>query len=52
MPVFPSEDALMKSLFLGMRRLEKKRTTKVRDWGTTYSQLMISFAEKLTGKAA
>jgi transposase-like protein len=51
-PTFPSEDALMKSLFLGIRRLEKKWTTKVQDWGTIYSQLIILFAEKLTGKAA
>jgi hypothetical protein len=41
----------MKSLFLGIRRLEKKWTTKVQDWGTICSQLTILFAEKLTGKA-
>ncbi|MDR1235670.1 MAG: transposase [Holosporaceae bacterium] len=40
--------------FLGIRRLEKKWTTKVQDWGTTHSQLTILFAEKKpeTGKAA
>ncbi|MDR2781404.1 MAG: IS256 family transposase, partial [Holosporaceae bacterium] len=46
-PTFPSEDALMKSLYLGIRRLEKKWTTKVRDWGIIYSQLLILFGDKI-----
>lgn len=33
-PSFPSEDALMKSLYLGIQRLQKKWTTKISDWGT------------------
>jgi transposase-like protein len=51
-PTFPSEDALMKSLYLWIRRLEKKWTTKFRDWGTTYSQLLILFGDKINGIAA
>jgi transposase-like protein len=51
-PTFPSEDALIKSLFLGIRRLEKKWTTKVHDWGIIYSQLMILFDVKLDKIAA
>jgi transposase-like protein len=51
-PTFPSEDALMKSIFLGIRRLEKKWTTKVHNWGIIYSQLMILFSERLNKMAA
>jgi transposase-like protein len=40
--VFPSADALLKCLFLGTRRLEKK-WTKVHNWGEIYSQLLIIF---------
>jgi transposase-like protein len=40
--VFPSADALLKSLFLGTHRLEKK-WTKVHNWGEIYSQLLIIF---------
>jgi transposase-like protein len=51
-PTFPSEDALIKSLFLGIKRLEKKWTTKVRDWGIIYSQLLILFGNKINEVAA
>lgn len=46
-PTFPSEDALSKSLFLGIRRLQKKWTTKVRNWGVIYSQLLILFGQRI-----
>jgi transposase-like protein len=38
---FPSEDALLKSLYLGIKNVEKKFLTKIRDWGIIYSQLLI-----------
>ncbi|MDR1941637.1 MAG: IS256 family transposase [Endomicrobium sp.] len=37
---FPSADALLKCLFLGVRRLEKK-WSKVHNWGEIYGQLLI-----------
>ncbi len=40
--IFPSADALLKCLFLGTRRLEKK-WAKVHNWGEIYSQLLIIF---------
>jgi transposase-like protein len=40
--VFPSADALLKSLFLGTQRLERK-WAKVHNWGEIYSQLLIIF---------
>ncbi len=46
-PSFPSEDALMKSLYLGIQRLQKKWTTKISDWGTIYSQLQILFGTRV-----
>jgi hypothetical protein len=42
----------MKSLFLGIKRLEKKWSIKVRDWGTIYSQLLILFGDKINRTAA
>jgi transposase-like protein len=51
-PTFPTEDALIKSLYLGIRRLEKKWVSKIRNWGIIYSQLMILFGDKLNKIAA
>ena len=38
---FPTEDSLLKSLYLGVKNVEKKFLTKIRDWGIIYSQLLI-----------
>ena len=46
-PSFPSEDALCKSLFLGIRQLQRKWTTKIHNWGIIYSQLLIIFSDRL-----
>jgi transposase-like protein len=51
-PTFPSEDALCKSLFLGIKNLEKKWNTKIQNWGIIYSQLMILFDQKLNKVSA
>jgi transposase-like protein len=42
----------MKSLYLGIRRLEKKWRTKVHNWGIIYSQLLILFGDRLQRVAA
>jgi hypothetical protein len=42
----------MKSLYLGVRRLERKWTTKVRNRGIIYSQLLILFGDRLNNAAA
>jgi len=47
-PIFTNEDALMKILFLGVKNLKKKWSTKVRNWGAIYSQLLILKKEILT----
>jgi transposase-like protein len=38
---FPTEDSLLKSLYLGIRNVEKKFLTKIKDWGIIYSKLLI-----------
>jgi len=46
-PVFPSEDALRKALFLATRNITKKWTNKIRDWGQIYGELSIIFEGRL-----
>lgn len=46
-PSFPDEDALLKSLYLGIVNIEKKWTSKVRNWGIIYSQLQILFNDRV-----
>jgi len=46
-PVFPSEDALKKALFLATRNITKKWTAKIHDWGQIYGELSIIFDGRL-----
>jgi transposase-like protein len=46
-PVFPSDEALKKALFLATRNITKKWTTKIRDWGQIYGELSIVFENRL-----
>jgi transposase-like protein len=46
-PVFPSDEALKKALFLATRNITKKWTTKIRDWGQIYGELSIVFDGRL-----
>jgi len=46
-PVFPSEEALKKALFLATQNIVKKWTTKIRDWGQIYGELSIIFEGRL-----
>jgi transposase-like protein len=46
-PVFPSDDALRKALFLTTRNIVKKWTNKIRDWGQIYGELSIIFEGRL-----
>lgn len=45
--VFPSDDALLKMLYLAMMDITKKWTGRRKDWGQIHSQLEIFFAERL-----
>lgn len=45
--VFPTDDSLLKMLYLAMIDITKKWTGKRKDWGQIHSQLEIYFAERL-----
>lgn len=44
---FPSDMALMKLVYLATRRIEKKWTTPLQNWGLTVQQLAIKFEGRL-----
>jgi transposase-like protein len=46
-PVFPSDDALKKALFLATQIITKKWTMKIRDWGQIYGELSVMFEGRL-----
>ena len=46
--VFPTDDSLLKMLYLAMIDITKKWTGKRKDWGQIHSQLEIYFAERLS----
>ena len=45
--VFPTDDSLLKMLYLAMIDITKKWTGKRKDWGQIHSQLEIFFADRL-----
>ena len=47
--VFPSDDSLLKMLYLAMIDITKKWTGHRQDWGQIHSQLEIFFEENLSG---
>jgi len=47
--VFPTDDSLLKMLYLAIIDITKKWTGKRRDWGIIHSQLEVFFADRLEG---
>lgn len=45
--VFPHEQSVFKVVYLALQELEKKWTTRLRDWALVYSQLLIFFEDRL-----
>lgn len=45
--VFPTDDSLLKMLYLAMMDITKKWTGKRRDWGVIHSQLEVFFSDRL-----
>ena len=48
--VFPSDDSLLKMLYLATMDITKKWTGHRQDWGQIHSQLEIYFEERLIGR--
>ena len=46
--VFPTDDSLLKILYLAMMDVTKKWTGRRKDWGIIHSQLEIYFADRLS----
>ena len=46
--IFPSDDSLLKMLYLAMMDITKKWTGHRQDWGVIHSQLEIYFEERLS----
>lgn len=46
--VFPTDDSLLKMLYLAMMDITKKWTGRRKDWGRIHSQLEIFFEERIT----
>jgi transposase-like protein len=44
---FPTDDAVMKSVFLAVNEVTKKWTMPIRDWGLILNQFLIIFEERL-----
>jgi Transposase and inactivated derivatives len=46
--VFPTDDSLLKMLYLAMMDITKKWTGRRQDWSVIYSQLVIFFGERIS----
>ena len=44
---FPTDDAVLKSVFLALREATKKWTMPIRNWGIVLNQFMLIFEERL-----
>lgn len=44
---FPTDDAVMKSVYLALREISKKWTTPIRNWGIVLNQFLIIFGDRL-----
>jgi len=47
--VFPSDDAVLKQLYLALKNISKKWTMPIRDWNEAMNCFMIMFEERLSG---
>lgn len=47
--VFPTDDSLLKMLYLAMMDITKKWTGRRQDWSTIHSQLAIFFPDRMSG---
>lgn len=48
--VFPTDDSLLKLLFLSMRDITAKWSSRPKNWGLIMSQLLLCFPDRITDK--
>ena len=46
---FPTEESLIKLLYLNVKRITKKWTNHIQNWGMIYSQLSVYFKGRIEG---
>lgn len=46
--IYPTDDAVRKSVFLSIQEISKKWSMPIRDWGMIMGQLMVFFDERLS----
>lgn len=49
--IYPTDDAVKKSVFLSIQEISKKWSMPIRDWGMIIGQLMVFFDERLRAVA-
>jgi len=45
--IFPTDDSIRKVVYMSVRKVSKKWTMPVRDWGLAYAQFTIFFEDRL-----
>lgn len=50
--IYPTDDAVRKSVYLSIQEISKKWSMPIRDWGIIIGQLMIFFEDRLQKKIA
>lgn len=50
--IYPTDDAVKKSVYLSVQEISKKWSMPIRDWGIIIGQLLIFFEDRLQGRIA
>lgn len=50
--IYPTDDAVRKSVYMSIQEISKKWSMPIRDWGTIIGQLIIFFDDRMRGKLA
>ncbi|SDF13915.1 IS256 family transposase [Sporolituus thermophilus] len=50
--IYPTDDAVRKSVYMSVQEISKKWSMPIRNWGIIFGQLMIFFEDRLQGKMA
>ncbi len=45
---FPNDEAILKVLYLGLQRIEKKWTMPIQDWKRALNHIVILFGDRVT----